>query len=76
MLNSQRPGNQVVAPHENRYHLNIGKAKRTLFYEQIVHTKTYERNQNNEKTNKERISKKTRLYGRLSISIVDTTNLQ
>jgi hypothetical protein len=55
--------------------LSAGKAKRTLFYEQIVHTKTYERNQN-EKTNKERISKNARFYGRLSISIVDTTNLQ
>jgi hypothetical protein len=55
--------------------LNAGKAKRTLFYEKIVHTKTYERNQN-EKTNKERISKNARFYGRLSISIVHTTNLQ
>jgi hypothetical protein len=55
--------------------LNAGKAKRTLFYEKIVHAKMYERNQN-EKTNKERISKNARFYGRLSISIVDTTNLQ
>jgi len=35
----------------------------------------YERNQN-EKTNKERISKKTRLYGRLRVSVVDIAKLQ